>query len=397
MAKIETIRHSLAHILALSVRELYPKTKFGIGPVIENGFYYDFDLPKKITLEDLPKIENKMKEKIKNSIVFKKQAITKNEAKKIFKNQPYKLELISEKSKTKNNKLTLYRSENFIDLCQGPHIKSTLQLASIAFKLTKVAGAYWKGSEKNPMLTRIYGVAFHKKEELKNYLQKEKETEKRDHRFLGQKLELFRIDENVGSGLILWQPKGAILKRIVENFALEEYLKSGYQLVCTPHVAKLNLWKISGHTEFYKENMFPLMRMEELNKEEKEDYQIKPMNCPFHIVIYKSKIRSYKEMPIRYTELGSVYRYEKSGTLHGLTRVRGLTQDDAHIFCTRDQLSQELISVIRLTLKILKSFGFKKFNIFLSTRPKSFVGSLKIWQKAENSLKYALKKNFLTI
>jgi threonyl-tRNA synthetase len=399
MAKIETIRHSLAHILAYAVQELYPGTKFGIGPAIENGFYYDFDLPKGISDEDLLKIEEKMKEIIRKNIKFVKKYITIEKAKEIFKDQPYKLELIKEKGQT-SAKLTevrplqvsIYKCGNFVDLCKGPHVKSTKEIPIDAFKLTKIAGAYWRGSEKNPMLTRIYGLALKTKKELADYLRKEAEAEKRDHRLLGQKLDLFHIDENIGPGLILWHPKGAILKRIVENYALEEYLKNGYQLVSTPHIAKLNLWRISGHTEFYKENMFPPFHMAELGEEEKDDYQIKPMNCPFHIAIYKTKIRSYKDLPLRYTELGTVYRYEKSGVLHGLVRVRGFTQDDAHIFCSPEQLPQELFSVISLTFKILKTFGFKKFKIYLSTKPQKFVGTEKMWQKAENSLQYALKK-----
>ena len=404
--KIETIRHSLAHILAAAVQELYPGTKFGIGPAIENGFYYDFEFKNPISNEDLPKIEKKMKEIIRQNIVFKKKIITKSEAKKIFKNQPYKLELLTElpqeakvKKKTKFSSPSLakqpifvYESGKFIDLCLGPHLKSTKEINPDAFKLTKIAGAYWRGSEKNPMLTRIYGIAFQTKKELDNYFKFQEEAEKRDHRALGQKLDLFHIDENIGPGLILWHPKGAILKRIIENYALEEYLRNGYQLVSTPHLAKLNLWKVSGHTDFYKENMMPPLHMAEIGKEEKDDYQIKPMNCPFHIAIYKTKIRSYKDLPLLYTELGTVYRYEKSGTLHGLVRVRGMTQDDAHIFCSPEQLPQELVSLLKLTFKILKTFGFKGFKIYLSTRPQKFVGAEKIWQKAENSLKYALEK-----
>ena len=389
MAKIETIRHSLAHILAYAVQELYPGTKFGIGPAIENGFYYDFEFKNPISNEDLPKIEKKIKEIIKKNITFKKENVTKSDLVTLLKEQPYKLELINE---LLGKRLTIYKSGDFIDLCKGPHSKSTKEIPIEAFKLTKIAGAYWRGSERNPMLTRIYGVAFKTKKELAEFLKKETEAEKRDHRILGQKLDLFHIDENVGPGLILWHPKGAILKRIVENYALEEYLKDGYQLVSTPHIAKLNLWKISGHTEFYKENMFPPFHMSELGEEEKDDYQIKPMNCPFHIAIYKTKIRSYKNLPLRYTELGTVYRYEKSGVLHGLVRVRGFTQDDAHIFCSPEQLPHELFSVISLTFKILKTFGFKKFKIYLSTQPQKFVGTKKMWRKAENSLQYALKK-----
>lgn len=405
MAKIETIRHSLAHIMAASVQELFPGTKFGIGPAIEQGFYYDFQFAKirdingqiggnsRVTDEDLPKIEEKMRELIKQDIKFEKRIVSKKEAKEIFKEQPYKLELVNEKLKTKNEKLTVYKSGKFIDLCRGPHVKSTKEISADSFKLTKIAGAYWRGSEKNPMLTRIYGVAFKTKKELDNYFKLQEEAEKRDHRILGQTLDLFHIDEDIGPGLILWHPKGALLKKIIIDYALNEYLKAGYQLVDTPHIAKLNLWKTSGHTEFYKENMFPPFHMAEIGAQEKDDYQIKPMNCPFHIAIYKTKIRSYKDLPLRFTEIGTVYRYEKSGTLHGLIRVRQISQDDAHIFCTPEQLSNEIISTIKLTQKILKDFGFKEFNIYLATQPKKdFVGSLKIWRKAENSLKYALEK-----
>ncbi len=385
----DKIRHSLAHIMAAAVQEMYPGVKFGIGPAIENGFYYDFDFPSPISENDLKKIERKMRELIKRNIRFEKKLISKREAKKIFKDQPYKLELI-EKIPEKN--ASIYKSGKFLDLCKGPHIKSTKEIDPAAFKLIRVSGAYWQGNEKNPMLTRIYGLAFKTKRQLKEFLEKEKEAEKRDHRVLGKKLDLFHIDENIGPGLVLWHPKGALLKRLIENYALDEYLKNGYQLVCTPHIAKLNLWETSGHTKFYKENMFPPLHMAELKEEEKDDYQIKPMNCPFHIAIYKTKIRSYRDLPIRYTELGTVYRYEKSGVLHGLTRVRGFTQDDAHIFCTPEQLPQELTSVLKLTFKILKKFGFKNLNVYLSTKPKKFVGDEKIWRKAENSLKYALKK-----
>jgi len=395
--KIETVRHSLAHILAATVQELYPGTKFGIGPAIENGFYYDFQFANlrqsnhefaRISENDLPKIEGKMKEIIRQNIVFKKKIITKSQAKKIFKNQPYKLELLS----LAKQPIFVYESGKFIDLCLGPHLKSTKEINPDAFKLTKIAGAYWRGSEKNAMLTRIYGIAFQTKKELQNHLSKEAEAEKRDHRLLGQKLDLFHIDETIGPGLILWHPKGALLKKIIMDYALDEYLKNGYQLVDTPHIAKLNLWKVSGHTDFYKENMMPPLHMAEIGKEEKDDYQIKPMNCPFHIAIYKTKIRSYKNLPLRYTEMGTVYRYERSGTLHGLVRVRQITQDDAHIICTPEQLSDELVSALKLTFKILKAFGFKELNVYLSTQPEKYVGTPKIWKKAENSLRYALEK-----
>jgi len=335
--QIDTIRHSLAHILAVAVQELYPGTKFGIGPAIENGFYYDFELPKTFTPENLPKIEKKMKEIIKQNIVFKKKIITQSEAKRIFKNQLYKLELINE---LPGVKATIYESGKFIDLCKGPHVKSTKEINPDAFECTKIAGAYWKGSEKNAMLTRIYGIAFKTKKELQDHLFKESEAEKRDHRVLGEKLNLFLFDEEVGAGLPIWQPKGTILRKIIENYLYEELLSQGYQWVTTPHIGKISLWQTSGHWELYRENIYSPIDIEG------EKYLLKPMNCPFHVKIYQSKIRSYKDLPLKYAEFGTVYRYEKSGVLHGLTRVRGFTQDDAHIFYAPEQVSQELTKLL---------------------------------------------------
>jgi threonyl-tRNA synthetase len=386
MAKIEKIRHSLAHILAYAVQELYPGTKFGIGPAIENGFYYDFDLAKKITQEDLPTIERKMKELIKQEIKFKKKEISKKEAEELFKNQPYKLELIKE---IEGENVSIYESGKFLDLCAGPHIKSTKEINPNAFKLVKIAGAYWKGDEKNPMLTRIYGIAFETKEELENYLKIQEEAEKRDHRVLGQKLELFLLDEEVGVGLPIWMPKGTILRKIIQDFLFEELKKEGYQWVITPHIGNLNLWKTSGHWELYRENIYSPIKIDE------EEYLLKPMNCPFHVKVYKSKIRSYKDLPIKYAEFGTVYRYERSGTLHGLTRVRGFTQDDAHIWCTPEQLAKEIKKLIKQALKILKIFGFKEYNIYLATRPEKFAGTEKMWKKAMAVLKYILGKEKL--
>jgi threonyl-tRNA synthetase len=381
--KLETLRHSLAHILASAIQELYPKTKFGIGPAIADGFYYDFDLPSPISEKDLQKIKKKMKELIKKDLPFQKKIITKIEAKKIFKNQPYKIELINELIK-KGSKISIYQVGDFIDLCKGPHIKSTKEIPIDGFKLTKVAGAYWRGDEKNKMLTRIYGTAFFSKKELQNYLQKLQEAEKRDHRLLGKKLELFMFDEEVGVGLPLWLPKGAKLRHITESYLYDELDKAGYEWVASPHIANLNLWKTSGHWNFYKENMYSPIAVDE------EEYMLKPMNCPFHIKIYNSKIRSYKDLPIRFAELGTVYRYEKSGVLHGLTRVRGFTQDDAHIFCAPEQMQEELLKTTKLGIKMLKDFGFKKFKIFLSTRPNKYVGSEKKWKKATSALKHTL-------
>lgn len=392
--EIETIRHSLAHILAAAIQELYPArskrgTKFGIGPAIENGFYYDFALPSSISPENLPKIEKKMREIMKKNLKFEKKNISVAQAKKIFKDQPYKLELLNQVKQP-----TIYKVDDFIDLCKGPHIKSTLQLYSgqakeviDGFKLTKIAGAYWKGDEKNPMLTRIYGVAFKTKKELQDYLHQQKEAEKRDHRILGQKLELFLFDEEVGAGLPIWLPKGAILRKIIEDYLHKELSEQGYGWLWTPHIGNLNLWKTSGHWEFYREDMYSPIQID------KEQYILKPMNCPFHIKAYQNKIRSYRDLPIKYAEFGTVYRYEKSGVLHGLTRVRGFTQDDAHIFCTKEQLSDELVKLLKYTLKILKTFGFKNYALYLSTRPKKYVGSIKNWQKAIKSLKFALDKS----
>jgi len=384
--KIEKIRHSLAHLLASAIQELYPGTKFGIGPAIENGFYYDFEFQKEISEKDLPKIENKMRELIKKNIKFEKEIISKNKAKKIFQDQIYKLELIEE---LPEDKVSIFKSGNFIDLCQGPHVKNTKEIDPDSFKLKKIAGAYWRGSEKNRMLTRIYGLAFETKKELEDYLQKEAEAEKRDHRILGQKLELFLFDEEIGQGLPVWMPKSTILRKIIENYLYSELKKEGYLWLTTPHIGNLNLWKTSGHWELYRENIYSPIKIDN------EEYLLKPMNCPFHLKVYKFKMRSYKELPIKYAELGTVYRYERSGTLHGLTRVRGFTQDDAHIFCTKEQLIPELGKLLKHGLKILKKFGFKEYNIYLATRPEKFAGTEKMWQKAMSALKYVLAKQKL--
>ena len=381
--KIETIRHSLSHIMALAVQELFPGTKFGIGPAIENGFYYDFDLPVSITLNDLPKIEKKMKKIIKGNLLFKKEKLKITEAKKLFKSQPYKLELIKE---LKDKQINTYQSGKFTDFCKGPHVKSTKEISIDAFKLTKIAGAYWKGSEEKTMLTRIYGTAFQTKKELDDFFTAKKEAEKRDHRVLGQKLELFMFDEEVGAGLPIWMPKGTIIRKIIKDYLYEELTKEGYNWLWTPHIGHLNLWKKSGHWNFYKESLYSPIKIDE------EEYLLKPMNCPFHVKVYNSKIRSYRDLPLYFTEFGTVYRYERSGVLHGLTRVRGFTQDDAHIICEPDQIAKEVAKIVKHGLKMLKIFGFKDFNIYLSTRPEKYTGSLKDWQKATNTLKYVLGK-----
>jgi len=386
--KIEIIRHSISHVLAAAVEQLFPGVKFGIGPVIKDGFYYDFD-NLKISKEDLSKIEEKMRQLIKQDLKFAKKEISQAEAKKIFKNQPYKLELLAGLKK-----ITIYKTGDFVDLCRGPHIKSTKEIKSNVFKLTKIAGAYWRGDEKNKMLQRIYGVAFNSQKELNEYLAKQIEAEKRDHRQLNQMLDLYQISDEVGAGLIILHPKGAIIREEIEKFWKQEHQKHGYQYVSSPHIGKLDLWKKSGHWEFYRENLYPPMEIEG------NQYLLKPMNCPFHVQIYQSQIRSYKELPIRYCELGTVYRYEKTGVLHGLLRVRGFTQDDAHIFCRPDQLAQEVVGVLNLALFMLKSFGFKEYQFELAVRDakakkKNYLGSDKIWQKAEKALVYALEKKKL--
>lgn len=379
---LELLRHSAAHVLAQAVKELFPEAKLAIGPATELGFYYDFDYERSFTPEDLKAIEKRMKKIIKKRLPIVREDIPKEEAIKLFESlgETYKLELLEE---IPDETVSIYRQGDFVDLCRGPHVPHTGWIK--AFKLLSVAGAYWRGDEKNPMLWRIYGTAFFDKEALKAYLERLEEAKRRDHRRLGKELELFSIEEDVGPGLILWHPKGALVRKIIEDFWKEEHLKAGYELVITPHIARRHLWKISGHLDFYAENMFAPMQIDEI------EYQLKPMNCPFHILIYKSRRRSYRELPIRWCELGTVYRYERSGVLHGLMRVRGFTQDDAHIFCREDQLEEEIFRCLDLTIYFLSVFGFKEYQIFLSTRPEKYVGSEEIWEKAEEALRRALE------
>lgn len=396
MKDLEKIRHSLSHVMAMAVKKLFPESVLGIGPTIENGFYYDFDLTSKITETDLVRIEKEMKSILTQDLKFLKKEKSFIEAKKIFKDEPYKLDLIRGLEEEGEKNVSIYTCSDFTDLCKGPHVNDTKEIPADGFKLTKLAGAYWKGSENNAQLQRIYGVAFESKDKLTIFLKLQEEIEKRDHRVLGQKLDLFHIDDEVGPGLVLWHPKGALIKRLIETYVLDKYLEEGYQLVNTPHIAKLDLWNTSGHTNFYKEGMFPAFHMEEIDKQEKGDYQLKPMNCPFHMKIYKSSLKSYRDLPVRYTELGTVYRYEKSGTLHGLVRVRGFTQDDAHIFCTnKEQLLSEIKSIIGLTKEILNRFEFKDYSVKLSVRDpenkKKYLGDEKGWQAAEGMLEKALK------
>jgi len=382
MNNIETIRHSLSHIMAMAVKKLYPEVKFGIGPAIENGFYYDFDLgDAKITPEDLPKIEKEMQKIIGQNLDFVKKEISQQEAEKLFAEQPYKLELIKELTETRSmlasiDRVYVYESGDFVDLCCGPHIKNTKEIKPNTFKLNKLAGAYWRGDEKNKMLTRIYGLAFKTEKELADYLEMMEQAEKRDHRKLGKELDLFLIDPTVGMGLAMWQPKGAMLWRIMEDFWYQEHLKNGYELVRTPHIGSRKLWETSGHWGFYNESMYPPLEVSQTLKDSqegkkseiKEEYLLKPMNCPFHVMIYNSKPKSYRDLPIRWAECGTVYRYEKSGELSGLTRVRGFTQDDAHIICAKEQVKDELKRVADFIVFILNTFGFKEFNVYLSLR-----------------------------
>ncbi len=385
-----TYWHTTSHILAQAVKELYPKALLGIGPSIETGFYYDFDLGSKVfTPQDLEKIERKMKEIVNKDIPLIRKEISKSKALKLFKErrEKYKIELIKE---LKEERITVYWQNNFVDLCKGPHLPSTGYVKHL--KLINSSSSYWKGNERGPTLQRIYGVSFPSKELLEQYLYKLEEAKKRDHRIIGTKLDLFSIHEVLGAGLICWHPKGAIIRREVENFWVKEHLKRGYQLVYTPHIAKSELWKTSGHMSYYKEYMYTL-------EKENEEYVLKPMNCPFHVLIYKSKTRSYRDLPIRYCELGTVYRYEKSGVLHGLLRVRGFTQDDAHIFCTPDQLKEEVMGVIDLMQFILQGLGFKEYKVTLSTRdptkPEKYMGSDEDWFNAQRALSEALKKKGL--
>lgn len=387
--ELEIIRHSLAHIMAAALKRLYPEIKFGIGPSIEHGFYYDIDLKKKITPEDLDNISQEMVKIIEQDQPFEQKKVKKAEALKIFKDQPYKLELIKELAE---DEVSVFQVDGFTDLCRGPHIESTGKIDPKSFKLSSVAGAYWRGDEKRPMLQRIYGYAFEDEAQLKEFLNQLAEAQKRDHRLIGKKLDLFRLDEKLGAGLVLWTPRGTVLKKVVQNFILDKYSKRGCQLVETPHIARLHLWETSGHVGFYRESMFPSMHLNEIADDEKDDYQIKPMNCPFHILIYQRQTQSYRDLPLRYAELGTVYRYEKSGVLHGLTRVRGFTQDDSHIWCTPDQLPQEIEDTLKLALEVLSDFGFKEYDIYLSTRPEKYIGSDDIWEKATGALEGALKK-----
>jgi threonyl-tRNA synthetase len=383
LVQLSTIRHSAAHVLAQAVQKLYKNAKLAIGPAIDNGFYYDFELESPITDQDLESIENEMNQIIKEGQEFKHYTMSRDEAITFFlaSNQDYKIEIINDLSL---DEVSIYENGPFVDLCRGPHVENTRQIQAI--KLLKVSGAYWRGNEKNKMLQRIYGTAFYSQKELKSYLTQLEEAKKRDHRKLGKELQLFSLQEAVGGGLVLWHPRGAAIRDVIQDLWKSEHRKNGYQLVYTPHIGRRDLWKISGHLDFYQENMFSPMVIDDAH------YFIKPMNCPFHIEIYQQQQVSYRDLPIRYAELGTVYRYERSGVLHGLMRVRGFTQDDAHIFCTEDQVQDEVIKALEFSLKMLALFGFDAFQIFLSTRPSDkYVGHPSHWETAEGALKKALE------
>jgi len=383
--KLEIMRHSAAHIMAEAVQSIFPEAKFAIGPAIQDGFYYDFDLPRSLTPDDLPVIEAKMREIIAADVPFTRQEVTKKKAKALFAAQPYKLELIDE---IPDEKVSLYKEGAFLDLCRGPHVGSTGEIG--AFKLLSIAGAYWRGSERCPMLQRVYGVAFDTEEALAEHLKKLDEAARRDHRKLGRELDLFSLHEEAGPGLVHWHPKGAVIRRIIEDFWKDEHIKRGYDLVYTPHIAKLDLWKTSGHWEFYRDYLYSPMEVEG------QEYIIKPMNCLGHILIYKTSHHSYRELPLRYAELGTVYRYERSGVLHGLSRVRGFTQDDAHIFCRFDQLEDEVASVLDLARFMIDAFGFTDYQVFLSTRPEKYAGDSRLWEEATETLSRALVRQGLS-
>jgi threonyl-tRNA synthetase len=382
----EIYRHSTSHVMAHAVKKLFPDVKLAIGPSIQDGYYYDFDISKTFTPEDLALIEKEMSAIIKKDSPFVRKEMSKKDAVRLFEEmgEIYKVELLNDLT---DETVTLYEEDGFTDLCRGPHLASTGKIA--AFKLLSVAGAYWRGNEKNKMLQRIYGTAFNNSKDLRKYLDFLEEVKKRDHRRLGKELDLFSISDEIGSGLVLWHPNGAIIRKTIEDFWRNEHTKADYKLLYSPHIAKLDLWKTSGHLDFYRENMYSPMEIEGI------DYELKPMNCPFHLSVYKSSLRSYRSLPIRYAELGTVYRYERSGVLHGLLRVRGFTQDDAHIFCREDQIEGEILRVLDFTLFVLKTFGFESYDIYLSTRPEKYVGSLDNWEISTNALKMALEEKGL--
>lgn len=390
--KLARIRHTCSHVMAMAVQKLYPDAKVTIGPATENGFYYDFDRAEHFTPSDLKAITKEMKRIIKWNQPLVRQELPRPEMLAEIErlNEPYKIELLAAIPEGQNisryfiGDPAKFEKQPWWDLCAGPHLDATGDINPDAFALESIAGAYWRGDEKNPMLQRIYGTAWENPEQLLAYHAMLEEAKRRDHRTIGKDLQLFSIQEEAGGGLVFWHPRGAIIRNLIETFWKDTHAENGYEAVTTPHMANLDLWKISGHNDFYRESMFQPMEVEH------QVYQLKPMNCPFHVLIYKDTLHSYKEFPIRYAELGTVYRYERSGTMHGLMRVRGFTQDDAHIFCTEAQIEQEIIGVLNLAELILSTFGFENYEINLSTRPEKYVGSDEIWEKSTNALKDAL-------
>jgi threonyl-tRNA synthetase len=391
--RLATIRHSVSHVMAQAVTRLFPGTQVAIGPSIDNGFYYDFLLPRPITAEDLSAVEAEMKKIIEEKQDFVRVVVSREEARKRFAGEPFKLELIDELPE--GAEISIYeqrRSDGTLawaDLCRGPHVANTREINSAAFKLMNIAGAYWRGDEKRPMLSRIYGTAWETPKDLKAYLTFLEEVEKRDHRRLGKELDLYSIHEEAGAGLIYWHPNGGRMRVALENFWRAEHYKNGYEILYTPHIGKSWLWETSGHLGFYKENMYSSMEIDQ------QDYYVKPMNCPFHIMIYKTRGHSYRDLPLRWAELGTVYRYERSGVLHGLLRVRGFTQDDAHIICTPAQVMDEIKEVLRFSLFMWKTFGFKDIKAYLATRPEKSVGEQERWDQATTALKSAIEESGL--
>ncbi|MCK9417977.1 MAG: threonine--tRNA ligase [Nitrospirae bacterium] len=380
----EVYWHSTSHLMAHAVKQLFPQAKLAIGPAIEEGFYYDFDIERPLTPEDLVKIEKKMAELVKAATGITRKSLSKAEALAFFdkKGESYKVELINELPDGET--ISIYEQGDFADLCRGPHVPSTAKIKT--FKLLSIAGAYWRGSEKNKMLQRIYGISFPAKDALDAHVARLEEIKRRDHRKLGKDLDLFSVSDEVGGGLVLWHPRGALIRKTIEDYWRDEHQKNGYDFVYSPHVGRANLWETSGHLGFYRENMYSSMEVEG------QEYYVKPMNCPFHIMIYKNKLRSYRELPLRYAELGTVYRFERSGVLHGLLRVRGFTQDDAHIFVAPEDMETEVIRVIGFVVKMLRTFGFEDFKAYIATRPEKSVGDNAVWEQATQALKVAAEK-----
>jgi len=384
---LEIIRHSTAHLLAQAVKDLFPTAQVTIGPVIDNGFYYDFAYERPFHPEDLEKIEARMKALAKQDLPVSRSVMERDEAVAFFRGQgeEYKAQIIADIPAGQS--ISLYKQGEFIDLCRGPHVPNTGKLK--AFKLTKVAGAYWRGDSNNEMLQRIYGTAWPNKQQLDEYLHRLAEAERRDHRRIGTELNLFSIQEDAGGGLVFWHPRGARIRRAIEQFWFDMHERAGYEFLYTPHIANLELWKTSGHADFYSESMYEPM------EDDNQAFQLKPMNCPFHVLVYKDRLHSYRDLPLRWAEMGTVYRREMSGALHGLMRVRGFTQDDAHVFCREDQIESEILRILDLTLSVLQAFGFDDFDVNLSTRPEKAVGSDEIWTHATAALKGALEKKGL--